>query len=50
MVAHKKTARVKLIGLRDGWRWQSLLPQLAKRQQADVGVTHREIKQNDRKT
>lgn len=50
LVAHKKTARVKLIGLRDGWRWQSLLPQLAKRQQADVGVTHREMKQNDRKT
>lgn len=31
LLAHKKTSRIKLIGLRDGWRWQSLLPQLAKR-------------------
>jgi SAM-dependent methyltransferase len=31
LIAQKKTSRVKLIGLRDGWRWQSLLPQLARR-------------------
>ncbi len=31
LMAQKKTSRVKLIGLRDGWRWQSLLPQLARR-------------------
>jgi SAM-dependent methyltransferase len=31
LIAQKKSSRVKLIGLRDGWRWQSLLPQLARR-------------------
>ena len=29
--ARKARSRVRLIGLRDGWRWQSLLPQLARR-------------------
>lgn len=33
LLAHKKTARINLIGLRDGWRWQSLLPQLVRGQQ-----------------
>lgn len=31
LVARKARSRVRLIGLRDGWRWQSLLPQLARR-------------------
>lgn len=31
LLAHKKTARIQLIGLRDGWRWSRLLPQLARR-------------------
>lgn len=31
LLAQKKTARIKLIGLRDGWRWQAILPQLAQR-------------------
>lgn len=35
LLAHKKTSRINLIGLRDGWRWQSLLPQLAKRDLAN---------------
>jgi hypothetical protein len=34
LIAQKKTSRVKLIRLRDGWRWQSLLPQLARRNMA----------------
>ncbi len=35
IIAQKKSSRVKLIGLRDGWRWQSLLPQLARRNLAE---------------
>lgn len=41
ILARKTTARVRLIGLNDGWRWQALLPQLAKRNlstAATIGV------------
>jgi SAM-dependent methyltransferase len=43
ILARKATARVRLIGLRDGWRWQSLLPQLARRNLAQFDAKNTDL-------